>query len=286
MAENCPENFGTRAALVAAEIARIEGRELDAETLYERAIRSAREHGFVQNEATAYEVAARFYSARGLETIAEAYLRNARRLYIRWGALGKVKQLEQRYPGLRDRPPSSERPTLGTPLEQVDVLALAKASQAVSSELDLDKLIETLLLIALENAGAQRGVLILLRGDKSQIEAEAITGHDAVTVTFHRAFPTTVELPKSILRYVIRTQESILLDDASAPNQFSEDEYVQRKQVRSILCLPLVKQANLKGALYLENNLASHVFTPNRILVLKLLVSQAFDLSGPCTIVC
>jgi PAS domain S-box-containing protein len=152
---------------------------------------------------------------------------------------------------------------------------LAKASQAVSSELDLDKLIETLLLIALENAGAHRGVLILLRGDESQIEAEAITGHDAVTVTFHRALPTSLELPESILRYVIRTQESIILDDASAPNQFSEDEYVQRKQVRSILCLPLVKQANLKGALYLENNLASHVFTPKRILLLRLLVSQA-----------
>jgi PAS domain S-box-containing protein len=273
--ENCPENFESCEALVAAEISRIEGRELDAERLYEKAIHSAREHGFVQNEAIAQEMAARFYSERGLETIAQAYLQNARHMYLRWGALGKVKHLELRFPGLREQPRSLRDGTLGSALEHVDFLALAKASQAVSSELDLDKLIETLLVIALENAGAQRAVLILIRPDGPRIEAEAITGHDAVTVNFRRAFPTAAELPGSVIRYVIRTQESITLDDASAPNQFSADEYVQRQRARSILCLPLGKQASLKGALYLENNLASHVFTPDRVLVLRLLVSQA-----------
>jgi len=273
--ENCPENFGSCAALVAAEIARIEGRELDAERLYEKAIHSAREHGFVQNEAIAHETAARFYSERGLETIARAYLQSARYLYIRWGALGKVKHLELRYPGLREQPRTPADATPGSPLTQVDVLALSKASQAVSSELDLSKLIKTLLVIALESVGAQRAALILLRGDEPRIEAEAITGRDGVTVNFRQVFPTPDELPDSILRYVIRTQENIILDDASAPNQFSGDEYVKNKQARSVLCLPLVKQASLKGALYLENNLASHVFRPDRILVLKLLVSQA-----------
>jgi GAF domain-containing protein len=273
--ENCPENFGSCAALVAAEIARIEGRELDAERLYEKAIQSARENGFVQNEAIAHETAARFYSERGLETITRAYLQNARYLYIRWGALGKVKHLESRYAGLREQIRAPAEVTPGSPLAQVDVLALSKASQAVSSELELNKLIETLLVIALESVGAQRAALILLQGDEPQIEAEAITGRDGVTVNFRRALPTPDELPDSILRYVIRTQEYIILDDASAPNQFSGGEYVQNKQARSVLCLPLVKQASLKGALYLENNLASHVFRPDRILVLKLLLSQA-----------
>ena len=273
--ENCPENFGSCAALVAAEIARIEGRELDAERLYEKAIQTAREHGFVQNEAIAHETAARFYSERGLKTTARAYLQSARYLYIRWGALGKVKHLELRYPGLREQPRGPADATTGLPLAQVDVLALSKASQAVSSELDLGKLIETLLVIALECVGAQRAALILLRGDEPRIEAEAITGRDGVTVSFRQVFPTPAELPDSILRYVIRTQENIILDDASVPNQFSGDEYVRNKQARSVLCLPLVKQASLKGALYLENNLASHVFRPDRILVLKLLVSQA-----------
>jgi GAF domain-containing protein len=186
-----------------------------------------------------------------------------------------VNHLELRHPDLREQPHSPPGGIVGSSLEQVDVLALASASQAVSSELDLGKLTEKLLVIAVENAGAQRGVLILLRGDAPRIEAEAITGHDAVAVNFRQAFPTPAELPDSILRYVIRTQESIILDDASAPNQFSADEYVQKKQARSVLCLPLVKQASLKGALYLENNLASHVFTPDRVSVLRLLVSQA-----------
>jgi predicted ATPase/signal transduction histidine kinase len=270
LAENCPENFGCCAALIAAEIARIEGREVDAERLYEAAIQSAREHGYVQNEAVAHETAAQFYARRGLQTVARVYLQDARILYSRWGAIGKVKQLELRYPGFRD---SARASSLA--LEQVDVQALARASQAVSSELDLSKLIETLLVIALQDAGAQRGVLILLRGDEPQIEAEATTGPDAIAVRFCKTPPTSEELPDSLLRYVIRTQESIILDDASAPNQFSPDKYVQKKQARSVLCLPLIKQASVKGALYLENNLASHVFTPDRVSILRVLVSQA-----------
>jgi hypothetical protein len=115
-AENCPENFGNRAALVAAEIARIEGCELDAERLYEKAIQSAREHGFVQNEAIAHEAAARFYGARGFETIAHAYLRNARYCYLRWGALGKVEQLDQRYPAIAEQTSSRQTVRIAEPV--------------------------------------------------------------------------------------------------------------------------------------------------------------------------
>ena len=275
LAEHCSENFGSCASLIGAEIARIEGRELDAERSYEEAIQSARQNGFVQNEALAHEMAARFYVGRGLEILARAHLQSARHLYLRWGAGGKVKQLELYYPGLREPSRSPAEGAQGSPWEQVDVLALAKASQAVSSELDPDKLIETLLTIALKNAGAQRAVLILLRGGEPLIEAEAITTPDGITVDFRRTLPTVAELPDSILRYVIRTHESIILDDASAPNPFSADEYVHKQQARSVLCLPLVKQASLKGALYLENNLASHAFTPDRVSVLGVLVSQA-----------
>jgi predicted ATPase/signal transduction histidine kinase len=270
LAENSPENFGNCAALVGAEIARIEGSELDAEHLYEEAIESARINNFIQNEAVAHETAARFYEARGLQTVARAYIQNARDLYLRWGALGKVKDLELSFPSLRETQRLS-----GPLLEQVDAQALASASQAVSSELDLPKLVETLLVIALKDAGAERGVLLLLRDQEPQIEAEALTGPDAVSVNFRQASPTPMDLPDSILRYVIRTQESIILDDASAPNQFSPDEYIRKRQARSVLCFPLIKQASLKGILYLENNLASHVFTPERISVLKVLVSQA-----------
>jgi PAS domain S-box-containing protein len=275
-AENCPENFANRATLVAAEIARLEGRELDAERFYEQTIRSARANGFVHNEALAYELAARFYAARGFEEFAHVYLRNARDGYLRWGANGKVRQLEQLHPHLRDTAiPASATTTIGAPVEQLDVGTVVKASQAVSGEIVLDKLIETLLRIAVEHAGAGRGLLILFPGDEPRIAAEAATGRGQVEVTLRQTAVSPAELPESVLHYVIRTRESVILDDALVQNPFSADGYICQKHARSVLCVPLVKQTKLIGVLYLENNLASHVFTPARISVLELLASQA-----------
>ncbi len=275
-ADNCPATFANRAALVGAELARLEQRELDAERLYEAAIRSAREHGFVQNEGLAHEVAARFHAARGFDTIAHAYLREARRCYLRWGAFGKVRQLEQLDPHLRDTPvPASPTTTIGAPVEQLDVRTVLKAAQAVSGEIVLDRLIETLLRIAVEHAGAQRGLLMLFPGDKPRIVAEATTGRGQFEVTLRQTAASPVELPESVLHYVARTQENVILDDASAPNPFSADEYICERRPRSVLCLPLVKQTKLIGVLYLENNLTSRVFTPARTSVLELLASQA-----------
>ena len=278
-AGHCPENFENRAALVGAEIARIEGRPFDAVELYEQAIRSARASGFVQNEALAYEVGARFYAARGLDTFADAYLRNARDCYDRWGAHAKVKQLEAHYPqlGAPELLPASPSPaaTIGPPVGQLDVETVVKASQAISSEMVLPRLIENLLRIAVESAGAERGLLILLQGGEPRIEAEATTGAAGIEVEVLQTIVAPSDLPQSALHYVIRTQESVLLNDASTDNVYSTDEYVRRKRSRSILCLPIVKQAKLVGALYLENNLTADAFTPDRLTVLQLLASQA-----------
>ena len=275
-AENCPENFGNRAALVAAELARIKGHDLDAMHLYEEAIRSARENGFIQNEAIAYESAARFYTARGFETIAQTYIRNARYCYLRWGALGKVRQIDQSYPPLcEERTVSASIATIGTPVAQLDVGTVVKASQAVSSEIVLDKLVEALMRIAVEHAGAERGVLIAVRNNEFQIEAEARTGDDTIEVGLRHATITLADLPESVLHYVIRTRESVVLHDASIANLFSKDAYLGRRQTRSMLCLPIVKQAKLVGVLYLENNLTAGAFTSDRIAVLELLASQA-----------
>jgi PAS domain S-box-containing protein len=275
-AEGCPENFANRTALIAAEIARIEDRALDAMSLYEQAVQSAREHGFVQNEGLAHEVAARFYLARGFETIAHAYLRNARNCYDRWGALGKVKQLDALYPHLRqEQIPTSPAATIGTPAGQLDVQTVVKSSQALSSEIVLPRLIERLMRIAVENAGAGRGLLILLQGDKPQIEAEATVSHGSIGVTVRQSAVTSFDLPQSALHYVIRTQERLVLDDASVTNMYSEDEYVRQKRSRSVLCLPILNQTKLVGALYLENNLTPRAFTPDRVAVLDLLASQA-----------
>jgi PAS domain S-box-containing protein len=275
-AANCPDNFENRAALVGAEIARLEGRELDAERLYEQAIRSARANGFIHNEALANELASRFYAARGFEKIARLYLQDARYGYLRWGADGKVRQLEQLHPHLRDAPvPESPITTIGAPVERLDVGTVLKAAQAVSGEIVLGELIKTLLRIAIEHAGAERGLLLLFPGDEPRVAAEATTGRGQVEVTLRQTAASPAELPESVLHTVIRTRESVIVDDASAQNPFSADEYICQKHARSVLCLPLVKQAKLIGVLYLENNLASHVFTPSRISVLELLASQA-----------
>jgi PAS domain S-box-containing protein len=275
-AENYPPTFGDKHALVSAEIARLEGRDADSMRLYEQAIRSARDHGFVQNEGVAHEAAARFFTARGFNTIAHACLREARRCYVRWGASGKVRQLEQLHPHLRDAPvPASPTATIGTPVEQLDVASVVKACQAVSSEIVLPKLIERLMTIALENAGADRGLLILPAEDSYSIQAEAQAASDRVEVVLCQKSITESTCPDSLVRYVIRTHEKVILDDGSRPNPFSEDDYLRGRQAKSILCLPLIKQRRLTGLLYLENTLTSHAFTPDRIAVLELLAAQA-----------
>ena len=275
-AANCPDNFENRAALVGAEIARLEGRELDAERLYEKAIRSARANGFIHNEALANELTARFYAARGFETIAQAYLRNARYGYLRWGAEGKVRQLDQFYPQLRqDERAPGPAGTIGTPVEHLDLATVMKVSQAISGEIVLEKLLDTLMRTAIEQAGAERGLLILARGAEQRIEAEATISGDTVVVRLCDQAVAGAALPESVLHYVLRTREGVILDNAAAEIAFSADPYIQQHAARSILCLPLLNQAKLIGVLYLENNLSPRVFAPARIAVLKLLASQA-----------
>src|SRR2546422_2322135 len=275
-AHHCPATFTSRAALAGAEIARLEGRELDAMRLYEDAIRSAREHGFVQNEGLGNELAARFYASRGFEKIANAYLRDARYCYLRWGADGKVRQLDELHPRLREeeRVPGPTS-TIATPVEHLDLATVIKVSQAVAGEMVLERLIDTLMRTAIEHAGAERGVLILPRGAEQRIEAEARTSGDTVAVRLRDEAVAATTLPESIVHYVVHTRESVILDDASSRNPFSADPHIRQHHARSILCLPLINQAKLIGVLYLENSLTPHVFTPARIAVLKLLASQA-----------
>jgi PAS domain S-box-containing protein len=274
-AEHCPENFANRLALAGAEIARIEGRALHAEQLYEDAIHSAQAHGFIHNEALANEVAARFYAARGFATVANAYLRNARNCYERWGADGKVRQLDARHPGLSVADARGMGRTPPSPDQPIDVTALVKASQTLSGEMLLPRLIERLMTIALQNAGAERGLLILMRDGEPRIEAEAFTNLGKIEIAARRATITPLDLPQSVLHYAMRTQQHVLLDDASSDELYSQDEYVQRRRSRSVLFLPIVKQAKMVGVLYLENNLTLGAFTPERMTMLLLLASQA-----------
>ena len=274
-AANCPENFENHAALVGAEIARLEGRELDAMRLYENAIQSAHSNNFVHNEALANELAGRFYAARGFEQVARVYLQNARHCYLSWGANGKVRQLDELDPRLAIPKGPAPTTTSGSAVQQLDVATIVGASQALSSEILLPRLIETLMKFALQNAGADRGLLILPRADAYRIEAEAQARGDKVEVVLRHAPIEGATSPEALLRYVLRSRKSVILDDASRPNLFSEDDYLRCRPPRSLLCLPLLRQGKLAGLLYLENTLTSHAFTPDRTAVLELLAAQA-----------
>jgi PAS domain S-box-containing protein len=273
---NCADNFESRAALVGAEMARLDGRELDAEYLYEQTIRSARVNGFVNVEALANELAARFYGARGLEINARAHLREARQCYRQWGAEGKVRELDRLFPPVvqEERPPES-RSTISEHLAHLELATVLKALQALSGEIVPERLIETLLRMSFEHAGAQRGALLILGEDGVVIRAEAISDDGTLTVRLAERQASADDLAESVVQYVARTLESVILDDASLPNVFSGDGYIRRTQARSILCLPLIKQGRLVAVLYLENNLAPGVFTPARIAVLQVLAPQA-----------
>jgi PAS domain S-box-containing protein len=274
-AAHCAENFENRATLVGAEIARIEGREFEAERLYEQAINSARANGFVHNEALANEIAARFYAVHGFEKTARVYLQEARNGYLRWGAEGKLRQLHAMYPHLREqeRTPAPTG-TIGAPVGHLDLATVINVSQAVSGEIVLERLLDTLMRTAIEQAGAERGLLVLTRGTELRIAAEATTS-SGVTVRLRDDLVSADALPESILLYVLRTRESVIIADAVAQNPFDGDPYICQRRAHSILCVPLVTQAKLIGVLYLENNLTPGVFAPARVPVLKLLASQA-----------
>jgi PAS domain S-box-containing protein len=274
--DRCPANFAARHALLAAEIARIEGRELEAEQLYEESIQLAQEAGFVQIEAIAAERAAYFHEARRIKTVVLSYLAKARDCYMQWGAEAKVRQLDARHPNLREKDPGlNTARTIGAPVEQLDLATVLKVSEAVSGEIVLEKLTETLLRTAIEHAGAERCVLILPKGSELRIQAEAATAGGSITLNLGDSPIASAEIAESIVLYTARTHESVVLDDASTSSAFAGDQYVRRKRARSAMCVPLIKQGRAIAFLYLENNLASRVFTPARVAVLKFLASEA-----------
>jgi C4-dicarboxylate-specific signal transduction histidine kinase len=203
-----------------------------------------------------------------------AYLQDARYCYLRWGAIGKVRQLDGLYPHLEEeKRVAGPTSTIGAPVEHLDLATVIKVSQAVSGEIVLEGLIDTLMRTAIEHAGAERGLLIFPRSDELRVEAEVtISGHSIIV---HREEAAVSELPESIVHFVVRTRECVVLDDAAADNPFSTDRYILERHARSVLCVPLINQAKLIGIMYLENNLTPHVFTPARITGLKLLASQA-----------
>ncbi|MBP5975459.1 AAA family ATPase [Brasilonema sp. CT11] len=282
---SAPVNFQHKYKLVEAEKARILGQFLEAEDLYEQAIQGARDNEYLQEEALAYELAAKHYLARGRAKIAQTYMNEAHYCYERWGATAKVKDLETRYPQLfpqsstvADTPIHTiSRTTSNTSHIAFDLAAVMKAAQAISSEIELEQLLTSLMQILIENAGAQTGCLLLENSGEWMIEAACELNDGAATCTTRvlQSIRLTNQLPKSIIQYVIRTHESLILNNAAREGDFINEPYIQHNQTQSLLCLPLLKQSKLVGVLYLENRLVTGAFTPARSQVLNLLSTQA-----------
>ncbi|MCC5597939.1 AAA family ATPase [Nostoc favosum] len=276
-ANHCPANFLHKSQLVAAEIARIENRDLEAMRLYEQSIASAREQGFVQYEALANELCAKFYLERKFELIAKTYLQEAKNAYVRWEASAKVKHLEESYPQLLPQQQLVSNGTFFSTGEQLDFLSVVKASQTISREIVLSRLLKTLMQIVIEQAGAEIGYLLLEYEQNLVIEVEAKFNHQAEKLNVYRPVlegEISQVIPQSMLNYVQRTQETVILQNATEQNLFSQDEYVIQKQPKSVLCLPIALQSKLLGILYLENNLLSSAFTQEKLSVLEILTVQ------------
>ena len=289
-AESCPENFRHMYLLVTAEMARITGDALVAMEHYAQAIDAAEESEIRQDMALASELAARFFLARGQTRYAMFHLRDAHHSHDLWGAKRKLAMLEEQYDQLLVHP-SKRSPHRGESgqttgptgstvsiSEQLDLASVIKASRALSSEISLDKLLARLIEIVIESAGAQHGYLVLERRNRPAIEARGTLGKRDVEVL--RSLPLEGEahgpslVSAAIVNYVLRSQETVVLHDAVHEGPFVTDPHVVATRPRSILCMPVVNQGKVNGAVYLENNLTSQAFTPARVELLALLLAQ------------
>lgn len=263
-ASSCADNFEARHALVAAEAARLDGRVLDAFRGYERAALAARRYGLLWIEAIACQLAARVYFANGLLAAAESWRRSQNEAFSRWGATSLIQDLTF----------ASELPTsLGSEETsrvepaRLDLASSIKVSHALSRELTVEDLTRSLLRILLENAGAQRAILLLLRGDQLEIAGHAAADKedDATGAT---------DLPASIIRYVVRTRTSVVLANALEDATFGTDDYLLRARSKSVLCMPVMARGHLTGLVYLENALIAGAFSQDRLEMLDVIATQ------------
>jgi len=290
-AYHAPMNFQHKYDLVEAERSRVLGNKIEAIDLYDRAISGAKENGFIQEEALANELAAKFYLNWGKEKFAASYMQDAYYGYARWGAKAKIEDLEKNYPQLlapilqqpRATDSFKEKLSRGTLTsthsatsisEALDLATLLKASQAISGEIELDKLLITLLEIVIANAGANKCVLLLKQDSLLKLVA-VVAGEKTPHLLPSIPLESSKDVPINLVNNVKRTLEPLVLADARINAQFAADSYIQKYQPLSILCSPILNQGQLIGVLYLENNIIVGAFTSDRIEVLNLICSQA-----------
>ncbi|HEY9693180.1 MAG TPA: AAA family ATPase [Oculatellaceae cyanobacterium] len=290
-ARHAPMNYLHKFYLVEAERHRVLEEDYQAIEKYDRAIALAKEHEYIHEEALAHELTANFYLSKGKTIIAKAYMQEARYCYFKWGATAKVADLESRHPQLfietliQNNQNNQTSITENHTLNELDFNTILKSSQVISSEIVLDTLLTKLMKIAIENAGAEKGFLILEKQGKWVIQAEgSIERGEVATLQSLDLEPLPgIYIPKSIINYVARTKENIVINNAMSEGNFTQDIYIQAHQPKSVLCIPIINQGKLIGILYLENSLTTGAFecdraTPSqseRLKVLNILTSQA-----------
>ncbi|HZF31562.1 MAG TPA: AAA family ATPase [Gammaproteobacteria bacterium] len=274
------ENYGHLHLLVEAEVARVAGKRIEAADLYERAINAARAASYVNIEALAAELAARFWFADSKPDIGKVYVDKALHAYEIWGAVGKVADLRVAFGLSAPRNVATSvtvgSTTLGGSDERSDALDLAtvlKASQAISGELVLERLLATLMDIIMENAGAESAVLVLESDGEFLVQGVKSAANKA-RVMMAEPLSQSVALSKGIANYVIRTSEHVVLADPALRGKFRNDGYVRNRQPKSVLCAPVAHKGKLSAVIYLENNQVAGAFTPDRLEALNILMSQ------------
>lgn len=275
-AQHAPMNYRHKWQLVEAERYRVAGKNRRAEQCYELAIKGAREHGFTGDEALSHELAGKFYLAQSKEINARMHLEQAHAGYEEWGGFAKALQLEAAYPVLLTRVMARKRVGSRGLAEaherQVDIQTVIRASQALSGEIQIDKLLAKLMNLLIENAGAQKGALLAIEHGRLYVQAEI--NADTITLQHGMALEKSTHLALAVINYVKRTGEKVVLGDALNDSQFNGDPYIAREHPKSILCLPLHKQGQLVGILYMENNLAIDAFTAEHADLLQILSTQ------------
>ncbi|NEN91804.1 MAG: AAA family ATPase, partial [Okeania sp. SIO3H1] len=281
-AQHAPMNFQNKYDLVEAETARVLGENEIATTYYEKAISGASENGYIHEEAIANERAAEFYLSLGREKVAKAYMTEAYYCYINWGATAKIKDLEERHSNLiiRSQTPEITKIDITKTISSItsktsknlDFFTIIKASQTISEEIELNSLLDKLMHILMENAGANKGTLVLNNSGNWEIPIQCLSGDYNSCVT---SLDETTDLPHTVINTVKQTKETVLINQLETETTFAGDPYLIEHQPKSLLCTPIVKQGKFIALLLLENSLATGAFTPDRIKVLHLLMTQA-----------
>ncbi|MFC1850942.1 response regulator [candidate division CSSED10-310 bacterium] len=285
-AHYAPMNYLHKWALVEAEFQRVRGNAVDALKHYRQAIKKAGQNEFLNEEALANELAARFCFDNGWENYAQTHLTEAHHKYQLWGAFSKIDHLEQKYPTWHHKTDaaltsilSTQRHTTTSTAKEttaaLDMKSVMKASQTISEEIVLDKLLKNLMRIVIENAGAQKGFLILKKNGDLVIEAQCLPDNGEIRLTDSVPLEENDHLSLSVVQYVARSGKSVVVDNATQEKILASDSYIQNRKPKSLLCIPILRQADLKGILYLENNEITAAFTQDRLEFLHLLASQA-----------